>query len=323
MVKLNYAYAQLSTESISELLAAQYHLTQPIQSVFHYAGLHDNYRITSGSHKYIFRVYRSSWRSPEEIEFELNLLDDLASKTPQVAAACRNQRGSLSISVPSVEGTRLAALFRFAPGSAPGQAITASQSMQLGKTVAEIHCLTQDFQCDLLRPSLELPYLLDTSLAAFEPYLTPEQNTYLRQLQVKLHAEIPPLPYESGVYGVCIGDVNSSNFHINGDQELTLFDFDQCGFGFRAFEIAKYFSSLTALPAKSELIKPFLDGYQQVRQLSAQELAAIPYFEIIALIWVMAIHVYNVDRIGSRLLEGPFWARRLKQIQLLEEQLSS
>jgi len=322
-VQLTYAYAQISTQSVAELLAEHYQLTQPIHCSFHYAGLHDSYRITSGTQQYIFRIYRSSWRSPEEIDFELNLLDHLASKTSQVAAACRTQRGGLSISFPSADGTRLAALFRFAPGGAPGNAITPEQSALLGRSVAEIHRLVRDFQCDALRPRLELPYLLDTSVHACVPYLSSEQRRYLTQLQTKLHAGIPVLPREPDVYGICTGDVNPTNFHVNDNQELTLFDFDQCGYGFRAFEIAKYFSSLTALPTKSELTKTFLDGYQQIRQLTAQELATIPYFEIIALIWVMAIHVYNVDRIGHRFLEAPLWTQRLKRLQLLEEQLSS
>ena len=30
---------------------------------------------------------------------------------------------------------------------------------------------------------------------------------------------------------------------------------------------------------------------------------AIPYFEIISIIWVMAIHAYNANRIGYKLLE--------------------
>jgi Ser/Thr protein kinase RdoA (MazF antagonist) len=49
---------------------------------------------------------------------------------------------------------------------------------------------------------------------------------------------------------------------------------------------------------KQVLVDAFVKGYQQRRQLSRAECEAIPYFELVAVIWVMAIHAKNVNRIG-------------------------
>ena len=64
--------------------------------------------------------------------------------------------------------------------------------------------------------------------------------------------------------------------------------------------------------------KAFIDGYQQVRQLTQEELLAIPFFEVIAVIWVMAIHVYNADRVGHKALEKQYWDGQLSILKELE-----
>ncbi|NRB41656.1 MAG: hypothetical protein HRU20_24830 [Pseudomonadales bacterium] len=66
------------------------------------------------------------------------------------------------------------------------------------------------------------------------------------------------------------------------------------------------------------MAQALIDGYQQVRQLTEEELLAIPYFEVIAVIWVMAIHVYNADRIGHKSLEKRYWDQRLAILNELE-----
>ena len=96
-----------------------------------------------------------------------------------------------------------------------------------------------------------------------------------------------------------------------------LFDFDQCGYAYRAFEIGKFVSSLKSDAVKPDIAGAFTDGYQQVRKLTRAELSAIPFFEKVAVIWVMAIHVYNADRIGYKWLEKPFWDRKLSELQAL------
>ncbi|WP_455200300.1 phosphotransferase, partial [Kaarinaea lacus] len=127
---------------------------------------------------------------------------------------------------------------------------------------------------------------------------------------------------QAGVFGICIGDVNPTNFHINDREAITLFDFDQCGYGYRAFEIGKFMSAIHAVKTKQDISNAFIEGYQQVRQLSDAEMTTIPYYEVISVIWVMAIHAYNVDRIGYKYLEKPFWDRKLGVLRELEKKIS-
>ena len=141
--------------------------------------------------------------------------------------------------------------------------------------------------------------------------------SFLHDLRENISNSIPLLEKSPGIYGLCIGDVNPTNFHIDKNNRITVFDFDQCGYGYRAFEIGKFLSSVRNHNEKREIRKAFLKGYQSIRTLSQIEQEAIPIFEIISVIWVMAIQVANADRVGYKYLEKPAWDKRLSSLKKL------
>ena len=322
MEECPFIYAQLSSDAVLRYVTLRYDLPSLVNCVFYVRGLHDNYLVEDIDKKFILRIYRNNWRTEEEIGFELGVLNFLGSKTALVAFPLHTKSGELSFFIDSPEGKRSAALFHYADGHAPGNEISIEQSNLLGNAVAKIHRLTDAFEPQHNRPILEIPYLLDESLIAIEPFVSAENLKYLKTLGHKLHRAIPVIAKDQGKYGICIGDVNPTNFHVNAQKQLTIFDFDQCGNGYRAFEIGKFISSIHTLKGKKEIVNAFMVGYQQVRQLSEEEILAIPFFEMLAVIWVMAINVNNVDLIGLKWLEKPFWDRKLSTLKELESAAS-
>jgi len=321
MENLKYTYSQLSTNSVSRLIALQYDIPEIIDCKFYVLGLHDNYLIISNHIKYILRIYRNDWRSEQEIQFELELLTFLGKKNAPVATPLLTKTDNLSFTIDSPEGIRIAALFYYADGYAPGKDITLEQSNLLGKTVASVHQIADTFETHLSRQNLDLSYLLDDSIVAIEPYIDLNSQLYLNELKNKLKKTLISRSNNMSVFGICIADINPTNFHINSQNQITLFDFDQCGYGDRCFEIGKYISSIHGTDKKNELSRVFIEGYQSVRNLSAEELTAIPYYEMVSIIWVMAIHAYNANRIGYKYLEKPFWDRRIAIIKKLDKNL--
>lgn len=313
-----YIYSQRSSQSVGHVVAKHYNLNGPISCKFYVLGLHDNYLIESDNRKFILRIYRNSWRSHGEARFELELLDYLGSKTDQVARLVHTTRGELAFYIDSPEGERMGAMFHYADGHAPGRDINVGNSELLGRAVANIHIITVRYTPKYSRQALDIPYLLDESLFAIKPFIDSKGYSYLVKLQDKLHKVLPGLNKETGIYGLCIGDVNPTNFHVNPNKEITLFDFDQCGYGYRAFEIGKYFSSIHSHKETASLRDAFLNGYLQLRSLNNDEKAVIPYYEIVSVIWVMAIHAVNADRIGHKHLEKPFWDRKMALLEELE-----
>lgn len=312
-----YVYSQLSAEFVAILIASHYDVLEPLHCKYYVLGLHDNYLFEDQQGKYILRIYRNDWRTFEDVRFELSLLDFLKANECPVAHPIPLKNGQLYFSISSPEGDRAAALFPYAEGVAPGNNITILESKLLGKAVANIHSTSDSYKPKHSRLTLDIDYLLDKSVHAIRPFLDSSNYAFISALQEDIKKSLPELPRDYPYYGICIGDVNLSNFHINEKQQITLFDFDQCGYGHRIFEIGKFISSIQTNDSKHKLTEAFLIGYQQVRKLSDDELYSLPYYVKISLIWVMAIHAYNANRIGHKWLEKPFWDARMTQLKAL------
>lgn len=293
-----YIYSQLSSDSALQLVTSNYDLVHPRRCKFYVLGLHDNYLVEGDDGLFILRIYRNSWRSPEEIHFELELLAYLQGRNAPVAGPVPTTHGELVIRIESPEGERLAALFQYADGCVPEGGLTAEQCELLGDAVSSVHELSDGFLSKHQRPDLDVEHLVDLSVEAIKPFLDMDSAMDLDRFHKMLRDAWPDIPKEPGTYGICIGDVNPKNFHISSDGNVTLFDFDQCGHGYRAFEIGKFVSSLHSHRQKPALLNAFLKGYERNRCLGRIEHEAITYFEIVAVLWVMSIQAKNADRIG-------------------------
>ena len=314
---MKFIYSQLSSDSVSEYLMSYYEFGASINSKFYVQGLHDNYLIESNSVKYIFRIYRNTWRTEEEILFELDVLSHLEKKSSNVAAPIRTRNNEVVIHIKFPEGVRLGVLFQYAEGCPPINDISIDECRLLGVSVANIHNNTDEFRSKYKREVLDLECLVDDSLKLIKPFLDKSQIDYLCKIKEKIYTNIYFMTVDNSDFGICVGDINPTNFHITKDQVITHFDFDQCGYGFRAFEIGKFTACLQSHPSKSDKVDSFVDGYESVRKISAQEKKSIPYFEVIAIIWVMSIHVSNVSKIGYKYLDQRFWEKRIGSIEKL------
>lgn len=318
-----YIYSQLSAETAVKLVKDHYDLADPLRGKFYMLGLHDNFLIESEHERFILRVYRNDWRSTGEICFELELLAFLREKRAAVAPPMPTISGELSFQVACPEGDRVAALFQYADGYAPEDHIDPPQCMLLAEAVADIHGLADSFQSYHQRPMLDANYLVKHSIEAIVPFLDSSSKEYMEDLGDRLWRSWPAIPHEQDAFGVCIGDVNAKNFHVDDRGQITLFDFDQCGYGYRAFEVAKFISTLRSHQSQRGLVDAFLLGYQKKRRLSQMEYSAIPYFTLVAVIWVMAIQAMNANRIGHKYLEQPFWDKRIERLKKLEAQVAA
>jgi len=314
---MKFIYSQLSSDSVHEIINSQYELEYSISVRFYVLGLHDNYLIECGNKKYIFRIYRNNWRTEEEILFEVDLLSYLEKTSSNVAAPLKTKNSEVVSYIEAPEGIRAGVLFHYADGYPPSSNISYEKCKLLGISVAKIHENADGFNSKYKRETLDLPYLVDRSLKLISPFLNTRQIEYLGNIQETIYNNISHLSPDNSDFGICTGDINLTNFHINKDNVITHFDFDQCGYGFRAFELGKFTVCFRGDNLKAEKVRSFLNGYESVRKISEQEKMAIPYFEIVAIIWVMSIHVSNVDKIGYQYLDESFWKKRIGIIESL------
>ena len=321
MIESKYIYSRLAPSTVTELIILHYEVQNITSCVYYVFGLHDNYLIETQNKKYIVRIYRNDWRSQEEIHFELELLNYLRENKQSVAYPIPTKDRELSFEIDSPEGKRHVALFSYANGEALNREITDKESELLGITVANVHKASDNFRTEYKRKNIDLEHLIDQSLVLIKPYINTQEYSYLKSVKDVLDSHFSNIKIDAFDYGICTGDVNHRNFHINRNSELTLFDFDQCGYSYRAFELGKYLSSVNSITSKKKNIKAFLKGYESIKKLTKEEHEAIPYFEIASVIWVMSIRAANKNKVGQMLLEKPYWDQRIGIVKNLVEQL--
>jgi len=307
----------LTADAIRDQVLPHYALPPPLRCRFLMRGMHDNYLVEDAAGKYVLRVYRGRWRSRDEILFELELLDHLHRRGSPVAYPLFTTASQPLVAVRTADGERLAVLFSYAPGHAPAD-IDPRLGETLGQVIARIHQQADTFSTAHVRRVLDLDYLLDASVDAISPYLTREQRQTVQATQRRIRDTLPVLSRQAPAFGACTGDVNPRNFHVDERGRITVFDFDQCGLGWRAFEIGKFYSSLPADTKSGTLRAAFLRGYESVRVLEPDERRAISQFVTVSYIWVMALHVYNDDLVGPLLADPGFWVKKLERLRRLE-----
>jgi Ser/Thr protein kinase RdoA (MazF antagonist) len=147
-----------------------------------------------------------------------------------------------------------------------------------------------------LRPPLDLVTLLDQPLAGLATAFAERDAdwTILRQVADAIGPQIAALPTEPPYYGLCHGDAGSANAHVTDEGHLTLFDFDMCGVGWRAYDIATFL-----IDEPEPIATAFLEGYAAVRAISDAELASLPLFQIVQSIWVLGLRADYINDWGS------------------------
>ena len=243
-------------------------------------GDNDTYLVTAGGRRFALRAWNHERSNAAEVEGELELLDAIGGAGVPVARPIRRRDGAFMQSVRAPEGPRFVALFAFADGRAPGRDITPAQGHALGRAVADMHAAMDALGGRLARPRLDLARLLDEPVAALLPELAqrPDDAAFLRDLRGRLAEGAGGLPETRPAFGLCHSDLHKENVLFADDGGLTILDFDCCGYGWRAYELAVMLWSTRWLPQAEAVRAAYLRGYGEVRPLDAAELAALPFF---------------------------------------------
>jgi Ser/Thr protein kinase RdoA (MazF antagonist) len=313
-------YSTLDSKALVSRVLPCYEIDTVVECQFWHRGLSDVYLVETRTTQYILRVSHCHWRSQMDIHFELELLDFLRQRSIPIAYPLRTADGQLSIEIDALEGKRYAALFIYAPGKIALGDLNIAQGHKLGETVAKLHRTAAEFHSQFHRQPLSLEYLLDDSLHAIAPFLrqNPYDLQYLIETIDQIKDQLQSFPKESPFWGICWGDPHSGNAHFTPENDVTLFDFDQCGYGWRIFEIAKFWQSSLNAGISSKIRDAFLAGYQTIQPITNEETSALQMFTITAHIWVWAICLnYAVLHNYSR-LDHHYFHHRLEQLKMLK-----
>jgi Ser/Thr protein kinase RdoA (MazF antagonist) len=279
---------QPEPEMVAAHVGAAYDVSVPVTATLLRRGFNDTFRIdASDGARYAFRVYFNGKYyigGPDDFRFELELLDFVAERgVPVARPRPRRDDGLLDI-LPMESGDRCAALFTWADG-APAKERTPEQARVMGEALARFHVAADAFATSLPRYRLDLTYLLDQPLAGMRTYL----QTFGREAEIDafvpfaeaLRARVVALPTtRAGVFGILHGDPHGGNVHFNDAGEVTLFDFDHGGYGWRIWDVATALGNLSG-PTRAAL----LAGYDAVRPLADAERGTLRVFRALRPLW--------------------------------------
>jgi len=230
---------------------------------------------------YILRLGHTLRKSEALIHGEVDWINYLAAGGVGVAKAIHSANGQLVEAIDDGQGGHfLATAFVKAKGQSPWDIWTPTLYENYGRLLGQMHALARYYEP--ANPTWRRPAWDDEGMNFVERYL-PAAEVIARQKFQALRAYLQTLPQESSVYGLTHQDAHGSNFLVDDHGNITLFDFDDCGYGWYANDIAivLFYTVQDAddWPAfTQEFMTHFLRGYQQVYRLEPAWLAQLPHF---------------------------------------------
>lgn len=261
-------------------------------------GVGDTYLVTTPGNKYILRVYRSSHRNLRQIQTEANLLLKLYGEAVPVSYPVTDKAGEVIQSIKAIEGIRYAILFTYAHGTVARQ-LSQGQLNVLGTQMARMHQVSAGIKPDGSRWDFNFDTTINQPLEMIRPNFADIADDYqwLQEAGDRAVKVLTGLSSSGFTSGYCHFDFLPKNFHFDGDA-ITFFDFDFMGYGWLVNDIATFHQHLCldmytgrcTREAADEAYTTFLAAYQQVRPLTGQEKAAVPYLGLGFWLFYMGFH---------------------------------
>ncbi len=314
--------------AVASYLVDHYGLAPPVDVQELEPGANRNFLITSQDRRYVCRIYTDHEfyvRNPEAYRYELDLLAYLGEYNLAVPEPVKRLDGQL-LSVmnaatdispsprtgrqtgaqtshpglhtdpppnPWREGA-CGALFHFFEGE---EHVTWYPEVKepvvtsFGAAVAEIHQRADQFPRPYCRHHFDLQYLLDGPLQTLESILKErrgEDLAFFRDYADQMRRQINELGKGEDIYGLIHADLHVGNILYHPKNGYCILDFDQCAFGWRAYDVATFkYNIIETVPdhLTDEIWRCFLEGYNQVRPLTQQELDCLPVFANAWTLW--------------------------------------
>ena len=269
------------------------------------------YEFMHNGSDYILRIGHSRRRTPEMIRGEVEWINHLADGGAGVARAIHSKANRLVEAIDDGHGGQfLATAFVKAPGCPVWEAgWTPALYQTYGQLLGRIHALSKAYTPSdpaIRRHDWDHPQNMDVLnwLPADEPVPIEKFQHVIKHLET--------LPHDPDGYGLIHQDAHSGNFFVDNDGQITLFDFDDCVYGWYVYDIAMVvFYMVVNHPDPDGLMQAFWPrfwaGYCAENTLDPAWLAEIPWFLKLREIDLYALHFRSFDDVDN--LDNP-WSRQ-------------
>ncbi len=243
------------------------------------------YQFEKDGGEYILRVSHTGLRRTKaQIAAEVDFINYLADHGVPAARAIPSAAGNL-LEVAEKENPDFVAIaFEKAKGGPPQKHHWQPLFFQhYGETMGRMHRLAKSYvpsHPDHQRPDgmVDLIGFAERFLPTSESAIVEKWNELLEQLQT--------LPRGTDDYGLIHQDLHGGNFFIDGDNRMTIFDFDDCQYFWFAHDVAMalfYVVPHNCVGKENNdraqaFLKHFMLGYRRENTLAPEWLKMIPVF---------------------------------------------
>jgi Ser/Thr protein kinase RdoA (MazF antagonist) len=252
---------------------------------------------------YALRVHRPGYRTPRQIESELEWVDALreddAVDTPTAVPAPGGER------VVHVDGYNVV-LWEWLPGAEPdpeGDAVLDGFKV-LGAVSARMHAHARAWQppAGFDRP----PWDYDHTLGAAGHWgrwqdglgMGPEELELLGRLDQTIGARLAAYGQGPERFGLVHADIRLANLLVD-DGHVRVIDFDDSGFTWFMYDFATTVSFMEDHPRVPELQAAWLDGYRSVAPLDPADEAELETFvmlrRLLLVAWIGSHHTFATE----------------------------
>ncbi|WP_405085912.1 phosphotransferase enzyme family protein [Microbispora sp. NBC_01389] len=236
-----------------------------------------------GATRAILRVHRLGYQSPAAIASELAWLEALREEagvvTPRVLPA-RDGSRVVTVEDPGAE-PRHCVMFEFLPGAEPAEDRLVEEFERLGALTARMHRHARGWA----RPASFTRFHWDLD-AAFGPSprwgrwqdgvgVDRAARAVLARLEAELRRRLGRYGTGPDRYGLIHADLRLANLLVDGEAEVGVIDFDDCGLGWYLYDLAAAVSFIEHRPEVPHMAESWVRGYRTVLDLPKEDEAEI------------------------------------------------
>jgi Ser/Thr protein kinase RdoA (MazF antagonist) len=255
------------------------------------------YRIQEGDQRYILRVHRLGYHTPEAIAAELDWVEAISRDTSIRTAAPIKGQDSVLIQPFSTNqnSERYSVLFKFLDGEEPSEEHDLAASFeQLGEITAILHEHSKRWTQDRprpMRPVWDFEHSLGSSPIWGEwrhgIAMTHEISDLLEHGVTQIQSRLEAYGMGQDRFGLIHADLRLANLLVHLGA-VSVIDFDDCGYSWFMYDLGSALSFIEHKDYVPTLIDSWVKGYNQVRPLTEEELAIIPTFIMLRRILLVA-----------------------------------
>lgn len=263
------------------------------------------YEVNYYAAKYIFKIYNKKNRTLEEVEGEVELLRALNKRGASISFPVNDENGNYIQQFETDGESWYGVLFNFAEGEVCSK-MTDKQLVLLGRELAIFHNITSSLELQHTFKEYTLSNLMINPVKVLQPaFIKCEDDyKYLQEVNLVVIRRLAKLNLSRFDFGYVHGDLNPGNIHFQGDNRLTIFDFDLAGSGFLIQDITGIYLHFYNLIRSGESTPDeasrsytlFFDSYLEIRPLTDNEIDALPFMAAALLIYGIYFGYLHKDK---------------------------